>query len=396
MAALGSYGFPREVEILEYVRGRKDESTQRAQINPLVSIQLNSNRPGQFSWFLDSIEETVDSPSSCEVLIHIDEGDEKMERAVLDEIKRRPFTIKYIKTNIVKSFADLWKPLNELIKITDPKAYFLLNLADEMLFLTKGWDTKLRQYVGYYSDDIFRLRASRFRFRNYNDLWECGYAPDSLTFYTKRWLDIGGDWNPCLGPDSFQQCVAFHMSKLDPFASNQLNRDVPLPDIKFSGEGASIGLSADAHLERNQIHFDAWFVLMGHSIQQEAVRRATLLKANVVADAFGIDGLLITDEAKSRKIVISDPSTGSKLEAFSYAQSPLKYWIRNSWRRLGYYYYCGGGRAAHPSRRALRLAYRVYLKIPLVHRSINALRLGPRHIVSAFAWRINRLIQARN
>ena len=177
----------------------------------LVSIQLNSNRPRAISEFIENIEKTASAPEQIEVIFHIDLGDEKC-RELLEKLKSTSKTqIKYLETDIIKHYKDLWRPLNQLLKLTDPNAYFIANFSDEFRFKTKGWDEILSKYIGYYEDDIFRIRLSRYRFRNYTDFWECIFAPDSLAFYTKRWMDIVGMWCPCLGPDSWQQSVIFYL-----------------------------------------------------------------------------------------------------------------------------------------------------------------------------------------
>ena len=185
-----------------------------------VSIQLNSNRPAQIKKFIESVERTASMPEEVEILVHVDTGDSEMYKVLENEIACRQIRVRYFHTDIVKNFFDLWKPLNLLLKKTDPGAYFIANMSDEFLFLTDGWDEILRSYEHYYSDDIFRIRASKYRYRNYLDCWECGFAPDSLAFYTKKWFDIVGDWNPCFGPDSFQQCVSYYLYTADQFNIN--------------------------------------------------------------------------------------------------------------------------------------------------------------------------------
>ena len=158
----------------------------------LVSIQLNSNRPEAILEFVRNIEETASRPEIIEIIFHIDLGDKKC-RDILEELESTSkIQIKYLETDIIKHYRDLWKPLNELLKLTDPRAYFISNFSDEFRFVTKGWDNILQKYVGYYEDDIFRIRLSRYRFRNYVDFWECIFAPDSLAFYTKKWMEIVG------------------------------------------------------------------------------------------------------------------------------------------------------------------------------------------------------------
>lgn len=309
---------------------------------PFISIQLNSNRPQQIGIFFDSIEATADRPDDIEVLLHIDKGDTAMEQAVEAEKAKRKFTLRVLQTDIIKGYSTLWKPLNPLLQMTHPDVYFVTNFSDEFLFESKGWDTELRAFVGYYPDHIFRLRGSQYRFRNYTDFWECGYVPDSIAFYTKRWLDLGGDWNPCLGPDTFQQFVSFYLYTSDRWTHTQYNRDIPLPHARFSGEGAGVGLTGTARFRRMLQNNRAWWTLLSHRIQQEAKRRAMRLKAHIVAHAKG--GLTVEEEPQARRFIVKDAG-GQMVEAFSYKLSWLRINAINISRMPWVLYYAGSGRS---------------------------------------------------
>jgi len=310
-----------------------------------VSIQINSNRPDQIRAFLTSVEETAARPSAVEVLVHFDTGDDAMERTLAEEASRRRLRVRPVSTDLVKDFFDLWKPLNVLLPLTASSAYFVLNCSDECRFLTAAWDDILRKYVGYYDDHIFRIRASRLRFRNYLDIWECGFAPDSVAFYTRRWLEIVGDWNPCLGPDSFQQCVAFHLYTADPFNINQLNRDIPEPFLRFSGEGASLGLEGEALMQRVHGHVREWFVLMSHRMQTEARRRAMLLACHIWKAQREDAEIAIEDDVGHHRIIAHDTRLKRQRE-WSYRVSRSRLAWRNNTRKLRYHIYAGGGSEA--------------------------------------------------
>ncbi|MCW5583859.1 MAG: hypothetical protein KIT56_08295 [Gammaproteobacteria bacterium] len=281
--------------------------------NPFISIMLPSNRPKRLISFLDCLEETGFDHSSFEVLINLDVDDIEMSEILDREKKRRPFTIKYINT-FSGNFYTLWKPLNDLLKIVNPHTYFLAFLSDEFVFETKGWDEQLRNFIGYYPDNIFRLRASQFRYRNYIDLWECGFSPECIGFYTKQWVDINGDWGPCFSPDAFQQCVSYYLFTSEPFLKEQYNREIPVPHLKFSGEGASVGLTGEKAKERARGGVPAWFTLMSHKMQTEAKRRAMLIKAHIIVASYSTNPLSIRDEKAQSKIVVYD--TASKKISF--------------------------------------------------------------------------------
>lgn len=311
---------------------------------PFISIQLNSNRPKSIVEFLNNIEETADRPEDIEVLLHIDTGDVAMEEVVAREKARCRLSLRVLQTDLVKGYATLWLPLNPLFQMTHPEAYFVSNLFDEVRFKTKGWDTILRAYKHYYPDDIFRLRASQYRFRNYTDFWECGYAPDSLAFYTRRWMALGGDWNPCLGPDSFQQLVAFYLMTDNTASPRQFNRDITLPDVYFAGEGAGDGLEGVARNRWLCINNRAWYVLMSQRMQKEAKRRAMRLKSHILAyENGGEPAVIVAEDEPNRCFVLKSGTTGEVIKKISYKVS----WWRTNWvnilRTPNMLYFSGGG-----------------------------------------------------
>jgi hypothetical protein len=266
--------------------------------NPiLVSIHIQSNKPENLRLFFDRVANSCDDPSRIEVIVKIDDDHEELNRMLPEEVARQPFQLKYISTPLVGGFFELWRSMNDMLAATDPGAYFLLNLNDEMVFLDRGWDTRLERYVGLFKDDLFRLRTSIFRMRNYHDHWECGFAPETSAVTTKKWIETGGNWNPCLGPDTFQQCVAYYFNRLNWHLDAPQAREVPIEDLRFGGEGAYIGLSGDSLRRRVRGATKAWFRLMSEEIQTEAQKRAAKLHAAIIAEARGEPPAPVVDEA---------------------------------------------------------------------------------------------------
>jgi len=326
------------------------ETEQPATTGKLISIQLNSNRPTQLADYFDNIEETTDHPEEIEVLVNIDLGDTAMESMLLREIPHRKFTIKYISTPKPKSFCDLWKPINSLLNITDPNSYFLLNISDEMLFLTKGWDTILKKYVGFFPDHIFRLRASRNKFRNYYDRWECSFTQDAIPITTKKWVDIGGDWNPCFGPDSFQQLVAFYLAKEGEFNNKHYLRDIPIIDIKFAGDVPAIGIDPKKLWEHSSDHIYAMEICQSYKIQLEARRRAVLLKAHIFAEENQLHDYEIIDKKRKKQIHIRFINNKDKsIQIMSYYINRFSITLTNQWRKLFFFSYFGDGHKNNPN-----------------------------------------------
>src|SRR2546427_11121871 len=248
-----------------------------------ISLQLASNNRKKILRLLNNLEERTDRPNILEVLVKVDEEDGEICALMAQQAKHRPFSLRYFVTPRGGGFKHLWKASNELYKQTSDTAYFVCLISDEIEFDQSGWDSILRNYVGIYPDHIFRLRTTQLKLRNYYDFWECGYAPDSYAFYTKRWLDIVGDWNPCTGADSSQQFIAYYLGYGSYPGFRQFNRDVPIMDLSFSREGASHGMTDEEQQRRNTIYFREWFRLVSHPMQEELYRRARLLQAHIIA-----------------------------------------------------------------------------------------------------------------
>jgi hypothetical protein len=350
---------------------------------PLVSIQLCSNRPDNFLRLLYNIEATATDPGAIEVCVKIDDFDEEMNACVRHAASRRRLRLRYISTPLPNGFFGLWRAMNEVFRASDPRAAFVVNFNDEMFFESKGWDDVLRAHLGFFPDGLFRLRTSRFRRRNYFDVWECGFAPETAAFTARRWLDVQGDWNPCTGPDSFQQMVAYYLARANWPGHRQFARDVPVEGIRIGGEGAFIGLEGTALAERMRGAVAAWFELMSPAIQMEAFRRARVIQAHIEAAEAGFAAITLEHDADARILTAQDPVTHRTLARYSYRLSATRIRAVNRWRRLFLDYYCGRGAGAiRPSARGLaQLALvhapalrRTYLRL---RPALVALRLKP-------------------
>jgi hypothetical protein len=325
-----------------YKRATNDTNIQL--YSKLLSIQLNSNRPAQLAAYFDNIEETADHPEDIEVLVNIDEDSLAMKALLDQEIPRRKFTLKYIETPRPPSFCDLWKPINKLLEITDPNAYFLLNISDEMFFSTPGWDSILKKYVGFFPDHLFRLRASRNKLRNYFDRWECSFAQDAIPITTKRWVDVGGDWNPCFGPDSFQQLISLYLAKEGMFSNNHYLRELPIIDIHFAGDVPAIGISPEKAWKHTSDHLKAMEICQSPSMQREARRRAMLIKANIIAYKNQLTDYEIVNDSRLQQIQIVAQENNNILFRFDYKVNKVSILLTNWWRRLYFNSYFGDGK----------------------------------------------------
>lgn len=311
---------------------------------PLISFHLASMHPDKLGALFQNLESTADEPDRIEVIVKVDEENEAMNAFIRAEQKRRKIHIRFISTPRGEGYFGLWSAYNEILEVCDPNAYFVSLINDEVSFPDPGWDSVLERYVGFYSDDLFRLRISEYRQRNYRDIWECGYAPDAYAIYTKRWFDISGDWCPCNTPDAFQQCVAYYLWKATrPGPRNvQHNRDVPVLDIRLEGEAPYQGLSDDQLKSRVRQAKAHWFRLMSWSFQTEASKRAHVLLAYLTASEENQPQYSI-DVDENRKLVnLVDRPSGRILNTWSYALPRWAVVAKNLWRKPLFEYWCGG------------------------------------------------------
>lgn len=312
----------------------------------LVSFQLASKHPDKFVELLDNLERTASDPGCFEVLVKVDIEDKEMVRVVKRQAASRRCSVRYLATPRGEGYAGLWRALNELYAMTHPDVYFVCCINDELWIREQGWDSRLRRYRGLFPDHIFRLRTSQLKFRNYYDRWECGYAPEGLGFYTRRWLEIVGDWNPCFGPDNSQQYIAYYLGYANYPGFRQFNRDVPILDISWGGEGASVGLTEEQQIRRIAINFRLWMRQVSHPMQEEYFRRARLLQANIMRANYPGRELEISTERRTRSVIIHDRTTGELVDILPYRLSRIRLFFGNLIRTSRFTYYGGGGREA--------------------------------------------------
>lgn len=242
-----------------------------------ISLHLNSNKPKDFKNLIDSIRETSFEINKIEIIVHIDKNDSKMKNTI-DEINSiSPTLISYLETDMIKNFSDAWKPLNLLLKKTSETVKVISCISDDLRFVTNNWDRKILSYDSQFNDKIYRLRCSKFKNQNYKDIWQCGYAPDSYAFYSRNWLININQWCPCIGPDSFQECISFYMTGI----SKEFNRNIICEEISFDGQNISTGLDLKTRLKRTRIYYKAFFSLMSYKNQSLALQYAKKIIKNL-------------------------------------------------------------------------------------------------------------------
>ena len=234
--------------------------------NKSISIHLNSKNPNSFKEFIKSLADSVSNINNIEVLVHIDHGDVQMKNLIKELNLVYNNLIVVVETNLIKSFSDAWKPLNILLEKTSRTVLLISCMSDEIRFRTTNWDLILYKYSSTYKDDIYRVRCSKYKDEEYNDLWECGYKPDAYSFYSKKWLDIVGEWNPCIGPDTYQECISFYLNKY----GAKYNRNIIDNIIMLDGQDVSSNINIKTRLKRSRIYYKAFFILMSYKIQKRA------------------------------------------------------------------------------------------------------------------------------
>ncbi len=306
---------------------------------PLVSLLLCSNRPENLASYFDRLEAVTSNPANVEAVVKIDEGDGESLALVELEKAARPFAIKYLVSARPRGFHELWRSYDQLHALSDPGSYFLAIHNDEVFFRTPGWDEVLARYVGYFDDDIFRLRVSQFRWRNYRDHWECGYAPDSYAFATRQWIDLQDNWAPVEGPDTFQQLVAYYLSRLSWPRQMQTQRDIAIPGIELGGEVALVGLSDTQRIDRVRAGIPGWIRLMSRKTQRAALRRAGLLEAHIRARETDVPAQVVEDPAK-RRFLVRRPGEPDVEVAYRKLRRSI---AATNFHRMQHYFYYGGG-----------------------------------------------------
>ena len=311
----------------------------------LLSIHLQSNDPLNFSEFIKSLEKNVENIDLIEVVVKIDDNDQQMNTLLEDLVNTSIVSIKYVSTPLLGDFSDLWRSMNDMLLICEKDTYFVWNMNDEMRIPIQGWDKILMQYVDMFPDALFRLRTSRFRYRNYSEPWECCFAPETSAITTKKWIDTCGDWNPTLGPDTFNQLVAYYFSYHDRFNGVKETRDIIINDFIFEGEGASLGYNKKEVTKRLFSTTASWFELVSYKTQLEASRRSQLIKAQIYKEKNYINSPEYKDiriTQKNKNIIIKLNNT--VLSKFPYKLSIIKIVMGNFIKSLQYFKYGGGGK----------------------------------------------------
>jgi hypothetical protein len=285
-----------------------------------LSIFAATCRPYNIIGFLDNLAQTADDPGSFEVLLKLDEGATDLITLIEDYKKTAQFSIKYLETPILDGYYSLDVGYNELLKIADKNTYFCWLLTDEIRFEKKGWDTILKKYIGFYPDNIFRIKLSIFQLKNYNDFFECLPAPDNYAVTTRQWLEMTGGWGHFWGPDSWHQCIDYFLglckNKDNPYGTW---RSFPIFDIAIKGQEAGQGITDPLKEKQRAARIHAgWNKHSTHKAQEHFYRLALRLNAHIIAVANNLDRYILEENIHKKTTTLFD------LEKNSYARSSYK------------------------------------------------------------------------
>ena len=309
-------------------------------MKPLLSLLIPSRRPDQLIGLLDSIEKTVFDPSSVEVLVKIDDDMPEALSIIEQEATKRLFSVKYLNTPRLGGVFTLWVGLDDLFGMSDLESYFVMALTDESRFLTPNWDEVLKKYVGFFSDDAFRLRISNSRFVNNPSHFSCCTKPESFPIFTRRWLDLTeGICNLCYGSDSYQQSIVFHLglgsrSYFDVWQNEARFRDVQVHDISFGGFEFGQDISKNEQLTRSLYMFREWKRINSFKEQRNIAYLSKKITLYCWAVENGNCDFFISKRETDYTVAVVDHATGIALRRVSYNPPRSAIYFKNLWLKI--------------------------------------------------------------
>ena len=294
--------------------------------NTLITIVLCSNKIDNFKNLIHSLEETVSNQSQVEVIVGCDKG-EKVFKEYCNNYSSG-ISIKYHDIYV----GDLYNQHNifsKLLKKCSNNSYYVLALADDMIFKSKNWDIILEKYKHYYSDDIFRLRLGWRKNFSYSDYWQCISMPEDIDVCTKKWRDLVGDI-PCYSIDSYNQSVMYYLQNFDKFNNNfRAARDIPVNNIEMKKHLS--GAVDDRRILKKM--FKCWRISVSYKMQSKASETAAKIYSEIISGEKKLESVFVK---YNNKYVNGDIVINYKLSFF-------KIFITNIYRSIFYLEYGGGG-----------------------------------------------------
>ena len=183
-------------------------------------------------------------------------------------------------------------------------------------------------------DDIFFLRVSVNRLRNYYFLYDCCWAPENYGFYTRKWLHLVGGWGDKFwGVDSWQQCIAYYLGRTPggdcPEEMIKLGmgrghiRGIPLEGVELGSQEAMTNLSPEEYAIRNKQGLQAFARLNSHASRENFLRMAQRINAHLWAAPQGIPEFTLEDEVRRKAVLVRD-SDGQIVRRFRFSLSKVR------------------------------------------------------------------------
>ena len=284
----------------------------------LLSIITATRHKEMLTQLFDNLEYTASNMDSFEVLIKLDDDDSETIAYTETEKRQRPFLIRYIATPRLNGYWSLYLIHNEVLKISSPESYFVLDINDETRFKTHHWDDILRKYIGYFPDDVFRLRISKRKHLEFKSLAECLPYGESYEFFTKKWLSLTEGISVSEAQvDTGQECVNY-------FLRTQCGyfRDVAVDTIRIANEeaavSASYGLSGEKWHKKEWGIYSSFAKFLAKDEVENYYRLARKLGAYIWATENNIAHFKIEDDKDTKKILIKTSSQATHIKSFPY------------------------------------------------------------------------------
>ncbi len=294
-----------------------------------ISICVPTFRPGNLLGLLDNLEATATDKKDFEVVVGIDEGDLAVISAVDGHKSKLSFVCRYVEVPKRESYYSLHFICEAMFTAAAPSSYFLWPLSDEVR-LKPGWDVALKRYRGLFPDDLFRLRMSGNKWRNYRTLYECLTHPDNYPAYTRAWLEAVDGIGEIAGQDTWQQSIDYFLGMLkNPYVpyGKGIFRSIPIHDIQLANEEAGHGLtrpqSQERHRRINQIYRDLSGLVAREKFLRLAQRvNVRIWRAGKLREQPELAPLALHEDVKARRISVRD-AAGTELYGVSYSIIPF-------------------------------------------------------------------------
>ncbi|VVC76488.1 hypothetical protein AQUSIP_18010 [Aquicella siphonis] len=290
---------------------------------PLVSIHLASNRPDQFTQLVENVHSTVTNKNAYEIIVKIDTEDARM----IECVKQLADTYG---TDRIKALIgprkdgpwSTWEFYNAMFHMTHEKVYFMWNPSDEVRFVTPGWDKILQKYIGFYQDNIFRLKLSDNRLRNFYQFHEVLGSPDNFPFMTKKWMDLCGLWGDCHSPDLFHQAVSYYLG-LD-----NIFRDIPIFDIELGGIEAGLLIPPEKMYSRTQNIRRLWLIALSKQMRSRYMAHAKKIRFFIQSCEKGAHVVTIKETARYPSTVVCSNDIGMRETVKCLIRGKIVYGMR--------------------------------------------------------------------